>query len=559
MPKFTSFGQIGKGGINTDVMACDLPAEFITRGDNFRVLNGSVKTNGGTLRWYADGEITNPGFLLPLGDRHGDLWVICTLDGVWAFDGQVHYNIYDLSATPLVDITGWSGCMCGGIAIINHPELGCLYWVPSVFPLNTAQFLPFNASTDWDATTQRFGRVVRSHRNYLFMLNMNEPIATTTNIPDAYRWSHPADINSIPPSWDETDPLFLAGLAQLGGESGAIIDGLSLRDSFVIYSDNAINILELSGDDFVWNRRQLTVTSGLLSRDCVVEVQGIHYYLSNGDIMLFDGNSTKSIMEGRIRTHLRANLSMANYANSFVLSNLNYKEVWFCVPTGSSEYANLAYVYNWEEDTWAIRSLPETLTYATFGSKSEGPITWDSFWDLADYQEWLETLGTWASNSETWQEIQNLATYPTWEDYELPWGATTFTPFDDTVIGCLESGDIRDLDVSNYGYFVGDESKPNTLIERTDLPLEGIEVVTTVTAMYPKINGSSPVRITVGSQDFAGGPVSWKSPKVFDPTTQRKLDLRTTGSLHAWRVESIDHGQFTISGMDVEYATNGLR
>ena len=72
-------------------------------------------------------------------------------------------------------------------------------------------------------------------------------------------------------------------------------------------------------------------------------------------------------------------------------------------------------------------------------------------------------------------------------------------------------------------------------------------------------HGSSPVQITFGSQDFKGAPVRWKNSKSFNPSTQRKLEVRTTGSLHCWRVESIDHGQFTINGMDVEYSINGLR
>lgn len=530
MNKFTSFGQIGKGGINTDIMACDLPAEFITSGSNFRIQNGAIKTNGGSSDWYNDNDLLDSGFILPLGDRHSDVWVICNLEGIWAFDGSNHYNIYDLSATPLLDIKGWSGCMCGGIAILNHPEIGCFYWVPSLFPLNMAAFLPYNASTDWEASNQRFGRIVRAHRNYLFMLNMNEPIATTTHIPDAYRWSHPADINSIPPSWDDTDPLFLAGLAQLGGESGAIIDGLSLRDSFIIYSDNAINILELSGDDFVWNRRQLTTTSGLLSKDCVVEVQGLHYYLSNGDIMVFDGNKPTSIMENKIRTHLQSNLSMNSYKNSFAVSNLNYKEIWFCIPTTGNTYPNLAYIYNWEQDTWALKTLPINTTYAAFGSKAESAITWDSL----------------AAMSPT----------PSWEEYTSAWGVSTFSPFDDTVISVTTDGYLQDLDIQ---IATSAQSAPNTVIERTDLPLEGLEVVTTINAIYPKINGSSPVQITVGSQDFAGGPISWKSPKTFNPVTQRKVDLRTTGALHCWRIESLNYGQFTVSGMDVEYAVNGLR
>ena len=90
MPKFTSFGQIGKGGINTDIMPCDLPAEFITAGNNFRVSNGAIKTNGGSLRWYADGALDKPGFLLAVSDNLEQLWIICTVNGVYVFDGENH-------------------------------------------------------------------------------------------------------------------------------------------------------------------------------------------------------------------------------------------------------------------------------------------------------------------------------------------------------------------------------------------------------------------------------------------------------------------------------------
>jgi len=96
-------------------------------------------------------------------------------------------------------------------------------------------------------------------------------------------------------------------------------------------------------------------------------------------------------------------------------------------------------------------------------------------------------------------------------------------------------------------------------IERTDFPLEGFDNVTTITRIYPHIEGTNPVQIQVGSQDKAGGAVSWKPVATFTPGKGRKIDIRSTGSLHAWRIQSIGEGNWGFSGMDIEYEFAGKR
>jgi len=59
--------------------------------------------------------------------------------------------------------------------------------------------------------------------------------------------------------------------------------------------------------------------------------------------------------------------------------------------------------------------------------------------------------------------------------------------------------------------------------------------------------------------EYTGSNIVWSSPFVFDPATDRKIDLRVTGKLVAWRVLSIGTGLFRLSGFDCEYANAGQR
>jgi hypothetical protein len=403
-----------------------------------------------------------------------------------------------------------------------------MYWYPVGLSTDLA-YLPFNQSVTWDAALGKNAKVIRSHRNFLFMLNLTEEVnGVMTEMTDSYRWSHPADANSIPATWDETDLAFSAGLASLGDHTGAIIDGASLRDSFVIYSEGGINVLDYSGDSFVWNRRQVTTTASLLAKDCVVEVLGAHFYLSPGDIMRFDGHSVTSIMQSRIREHLQANLTGQNYKNCIVVSNLAMKEIWFCIPKVGSTWPDLVYVYNWADESWAIRELRENVSYLAYGSKSNPVLTWKAL------------------------ELRDPT--PTWQSYDAPWGSATSTPFDDTMLAVTTTGEVYDTDTAVP------DGDLHTELKRTDMAFNPHRQVSTITKVHPMIQTSGSVYFSVGSQDYPGGPVRWK-PKILlsSKDTHRRLNVRTTGALHAWKLESVANATFTFTGLEIEYSEAGVR
>lgn len=351
--------------LNSDIPSWELPPNAVTHGKNFRVGAGALSTSGGSTIMATSPAAFNPGSVLVVVSPSGVYWLAMGRNSVRAFDGANWGDVTSAAGYAGIGTDQellWTGCTLGQIPIINNPQHVPEYWSPQSTG-QVMQPLKFDAATTWAAKGYHC-KIMRSHKNFLFAMNLQEG---ATENHDAYRWSHPADVDGLPFTWDETDTSGIAGKAQIGGDKGAIIDGLSLRDSFCIYSQNGISILDYTGGEFVWKQRELSSTMGLFAKDCVVEVKGSHFFLADGDIVVNDGSNIDSIIHDVLRRRLSARANAAYYDRSFVARNDTRKEIWFCVPEDEAIYPNTAYIYNWRDNTWAIRDLPDNLTYASFG------------------------------------------------------------------------------------------------------------------------------------------------------------------------------------------------
>ncbi len=516
--------NIGLKGLSTDPAPWSLPPEFITSGKNYRIFAGSIETDTGIALWSTAPASFFPGHISRVALAASTFWIVCGRTAVYVWDGTVWSDISSVAGYGgfgAGDELLWTQCLLGQIPLVNNPQGVPEYWSPQQVA-QPLQPLMFDAVNTWAALLYQ-ARVLRSHKTFLFALNLVE---SGVEFPDSYRWSHPADINGLPPTWDETDDAFLAGKASLGGDGGAIIDGRSLRDAFAIYSENAIDILDSTNDEFVWRRRELSSTVGLLSKDGVVEVKGSHFLMSFGDIVRNDGNKIDSIAHNRIRRDYSQRIDVDNYTRAYALRNDNEKEIWFCIPETGEEYANIAYIYNWKDDSWAVKDLPMDIAHSAPGSFAEAAQTWDALLD-----------------AETW-DIQQII-----------WNTGGASPVNDTIAGVSP--------ITEELWFVDPLTAPmddlNFEIERTNFPLGGQRQVTTITRVYPHIEGEVPVLIQFGSQDYNDAPVRWKPAITFNPLTDRKIDVRTTGELHCWKISSIGSGRLKMSGMTIEYSKAGLR
>lgn len=568
MTERLSINNIGTKGLNTDISPWDLPPEFLTNAFNFKVGLNSVYSTGGYADWDAPTTGFNAGFLMSSGNTSGNYWIVAGRTEVDCFDGFTFTDISSAAGYAGLSTNDellWTGCNLGNIPVVNNPQAHPEYWSPAS-PGQVLQPLMWDAANTW-AVQGVTCRVIRAHKNFLFALNITD----VTEKPDTYRWSTAADTNSLPVTWDETDTAYIAGVASLGGDGGDIVDGLTLRDSFIIYSRKAIDVLDYTGGEFIWKRRELSDTIGCLNTNCVVEANGFHYFISQNDVMRTDGTTIESIIHGSIKNKFLDELDYTRFRMCFVMHNANKKEVWFCIPTGGTDYASRAYVYNWQEKTWAIRDLPN-CAYAAFGilyAGTVGPagLGGDGYGDNSGAPAgasptWANWAGTWENQSGTWNSGSfGLGTTTTLPDGTPDPGGTPYTynlqtEFADAPVCVLNSDSSLKILEPISGITSGTRQ---TTLERTNFPLDGLQQVTTITEVYPKIRGISPVSIQFGSHKLPGGSITWKPAITFTPGTDRKLNIRSTGSLHAWRIVSEGITDWELTGMDIVYERNGVR
>ena len=515
--------EFAQKGLNTDIPAWDLDPGFVTSLNNVRIINNQLITFGGYKSWSVPPEQFDPGLLIHGGALSSPYWVVFGADAVYAFDGEIWTDISSAAGYgPLNDSTFWIGDILSSFVIATHPQIYPEFWAGTL--VDPMQPLPFDATRTWLDVDIRCG-LMRSHKDFLIAMDLNE---AGTELIDTVRWSDAADVGFLPGSWDEADPSVLAGKAQLGGSLGKIIDGMSLRDSFVIYRENGISVMDYTGDAFVWKIRHLEQTTGLINKNCIVEVKGRHFFIGDGDILMNDGNTVDSIMHKRIRKRfLTAKPEFIRNWYAFV--NDLFKEIWFCViEKEGSVYPDTAYIFNWKDNTWFTRDLNPETTFIAQGPTSLIPErTWDN-----------------------WEE--------TWDTATSTWDKEGRTPLGKALVGIKTDPQqeliiIDDTDNDNVEEYI-------CLLERTDLPIAGHERVVTVQEIFPFMSGTIPVTVRLGSQQRPGGPISWKPEIQFDSQTDRKINLRVTGELIAFRVQSsFNDGSWSLSGMDVKYVVVGER
>lgn len=516
--------NIGERGLNTDLASSDIDLKYITDGANFRVYAGKLLSMADPLLWHTMattqsdvGRVFN--FRLP---DTTFFWLTLSNKAI-AFNGSIESNVNSTEGSPTYtgvtadNVWQWSSCKLGAIPIVNHTAWHPEYWHP-VGGTTKLQLLKFDATHTWKDKGFSAG-VIRSHKTVLFALNLQEG---AVSYPDSFRWSHPADINGLPFTWDETDLSATAGKASLGANGGSIVDGLSMRDAFVIYSERAVDILTPSYDEFVWNRRRLADDYTIASKDCVVDVSGTHYVLGIADIYINDGNTIKSITTNRIRRRLAANFNITAAHNAYAFRHVYQKEIWFCVPEHESHLPNTAYIYDYEQDAWSVTSLPDGASFTQIGPIGTPPPVW------SDFPE------PWSSVTVSWSQIKALV-----KDY--------------AVISVLSAnGNLIQDDAPTY-------NSSNSFVERRNGALVAPNVACTVTSVYPRISCVGEVIVQIGSQSNINGAVLWENEVVFNPSNDDKVDVLSTGNLHCWRIKSVNSAAWELSGMDFEFTVNGKR
>ena len=526
--------NVGEVGIVKDINPWELPPNVWSDGNNVRSEHGAITKSPG----YAEVMATCP--IVPLYITN----LNTAADNYWIIGGTAAIHVFKESNTTWYNITGtsgpysataeenWTSTVLGGILIMTNGFDDPQFWALTNGEPSTSTVMA--DLTAWPADTEC--KSMRAFRSFLVALNVNDSSGVSdVGYSRLVKWSTEAATQTLPSSWDETSATVDAGTYELADTRGAILDGLPLRDTFMIYKDDSIYSMTYVGTPFIFAFRQLSPSVGALTKNCVAEFDGGHFFFGNGDIYINDGQKVTSILPHKIRDYVFDFIDGAQYKKSFVVADYGNTEMWACFPTAenTSDQCNKAVVWNWTNKACTLRDLPN-LSHIGYGSIAD-PNSFTT-WAAATGITWSAALGAW---SATWSTVENVL---------------VMASLTDTKIYRNASGNQEDTtDMTSY-------------IERTGMAMgaQGQEDRTSVKrikAIWPRmeVSGANTVNVYVGTQMSTEEGVTWTSAYTFNPDSESKVSCRASGKLYGVKFESTGDFDWRLDGYDIELDDAGRR
>lgn len=468
-----------------------------------------------------------------------DKVLACEKDGrLFLYNGAVEDEVTPSGFTPADSDTRFTTTVLGDIYYVNREAD-----VPYKLGLTDTDYVELD---NWDDTWKC--RSLRTYADLLVAINITEGVA---NYPNRIRWSEFAEAGTEPSTWDP-DTTNNAGLNDIVEMSAPLLDGLALRDVFMVYSDRETWQMNLIGGIEVMEFRKVWDDVGVMSQNCIVEVDGQHIVFGLSDIIIHDGVSKKSIVDGRVKNRIFNTLDSKKKEVCFCVHNPMRSEVWFFYASKFSkcqyvdtDYANEVAIYNYSNDTWSFADVPN-VGAACLSTLVEDNTTWSGF------------------------------TF-TWDEFTQTWGA--LEGFDERIIHCFSNG-ASDIGIADTQFLVFDNiaygAKANlglstratkncycthsgVDLDVLGLPLTGYKYVV---AIYPQLRHqgtSGLVYIQVGSALYPAQSLSWNVKQPFDGTVDHKLDIRVGGRIMGWSFLVSPGQDVQISGFDLDAFQKSLR
>ena len=514
-------------------------------------LNGGVTAGAGTITVAAGAPLTalsatgtltigtertedattNPYEIITYTNRDTSTGVI-TLSGTLAGDHPTSAVVTPQGTTATSDddyaanetTRKWTSTNLNGIVVATNG-----YDTPQEWPITAGSpslTTPYKELRNWPSGNKC--KVIRSFRTFLVGLNWER----SNEEPRLVKWSTEATYGSVPATWSESDNTLDAGEYQLADTAGDIVDGLPIGDSFLIYKNDAIYIMNYVGTPYIFSFKLLSPTIGCLAKNAVAEYEGGHFFIGNSDFYLCNGQQVTPLLPERLRRTVYDELNGDNYNKCFVAADYVKNEMIAASPAGSSTVCDKAIIWNWKTNTFSKRDLPDTSHIAS------GIVS--------------------ISAGATWNSITS-----TWNTGAGAWGATNY----DNVAENLVFADVTNTKIyrDNKGN-TKDGSTMTSYIQRTGYDLDDPQTVKFVSAIYPQVevSGNNSVNVYIASQMSTEDGVSWNpetggAPYLFNPNDQSKVSCRVSGKYFGVKIESAGDFDWKLHGLAFEVKPRGKR
>ncbi|MFM9928210.1 hypothetical protein VLK31_34945 [Variovorax sp. H27-G14] len=506
-------GPAGQYGINADVSQHELPPNVWTGSNNIRFIDGSAAQFYGYGEAYAGTPVV-PLHVLPVTVAGVRGWIYASDKKIYLVQGTTHTNITRQTSSVDVDYTAtrnaWTSTVLGGVPILNNGIDPPQQW------LLTGKASVLSA---WPANTTC--AVMRAYKNSLIALDVTK---AGVRYPYMVKWSHPADPGTVPVTWDPADITKEAGEFDLSEGYDYIVDALPLRSSLVVYKESSVWRLDYVGGTFIYNASKVLGTSGALNRNCIVEIDGMHFVLTGSDVVVHDGQQATSVLDKQARRFLFRSIDSQLTGRCFVFKNPYFNEVYVCYPQAGDSSITRAMVWNWVDKTVTFRDMPN-INHAAHGSV-----------DADSQQSWDSDTNSWDSDITAWNAPANT-----------PDRARVLMASDDQKLYLLDAS-------ANFGL-----NAPTSWLERRGLSFDAPQNMKTIRGIRPRISGTTgqTVMVSVGHSSEASAEPVYQPAVPFVIGSGVSADLFDTGRYMAIKFSSGTALQWKLDSFDVDVMQAG--
>ena len=517
--------NIGRGGLVPDQAPYDVELTQFPSGDNVSFQNGVI---GKTLG-HVDEGITIPNKPVSIAGYFKSGYnsiIIGTANKLYNYNGTTVRDVTGSSGTYSNTIRWQTVQMGSGIVFNNGADTP--KYINNVSLSGSGLFSDL---ANWPSSVST--KSIKPYKSFLVLAGYNQG---STAYRTRVRWSDEFSPEGVPASYDPTVTTNLAGFNELGGENGDLKDQLALGNTNILYAENGVYAMDFIGAPLVFSFRELFSDQGIINRGACADFDGKHLVVGTSDIYVHDGNTKRSVADLKVRNEFYKTLNDAN--SVFCHSNPINSEIWICYADkyATKDASDVSYspnrclVYNWTNDAFTFKDLPNTRDMCQADILSQGALT-----------------GTWADTSLNTNWNTSTAW---WSNSSLEDAAAEIGIF---AVNHTE----KKLQRMNYttgfnGYAFGSK------IETTKIDLDTVlgtsnNTIKHIRGVMPQMKGSGVILITVGVSNTPNDPVNWGYAKAYNIETDNKIDVRLSGRYLAFKFSSYSStDSWNISGMDID-------
>jgi len=521
---------LNPNGINKDLRPYELSDDKWSDGNNIQFKDSKTKKVKGHKEVFGTPTVA-PHWLLPFTTPTTNFWIYAGLSGIHKVTGTTHTNITrqtDDVDVPYTATTGsWNGGVLGGVAILNNgsdapQQFGSASSKCEALD-NWGGYNSAGASGNTDIVWKT--SVMRPFKQFLVALNITEG---SNKYPYRVRWSHPAEGGTVPASW-QVSGTSDAGYVDLSQTNGWVVDCLPLKDINVVYKEDSVWGMSYEGGQSVFRFFEMFSDAGILSSRCVKGFGDKHFVVTNGDVYIHNSQTKESIIDSQMKESLFDSINPDFFTQTFVAPNYSANEMWVCFVSNENSdttpYADKAYVWNWVDNSWSVRDIPNT---AHIGWGIIDTTTESGQWDDDDY--------SWSSDGESWDN----------RGYNPSKTSMLFLGTKDTKF--YEGNTTSTANGSNIAFSV----------EKTGMLLD-YPGVKSVKKIVPRLTSTQDVDFYVGTEMITNSGVVWKGPYTFTPGTHSEIPVRASGTYISVKAETNNDTGVELDNLEIHWSPAGVR